>query len=134
MLVRSARSAYGPAQRSAVQLRQEWVMLEPQPMFAARPLHPRKRTSVDHFVMSQKCQHGTHALQQAELFDQLTGAAAQRDRGSKAERLCDLEVDGKSDRKTQNAICVTSRSRRSQPVTRQSNSLAREVKTSLRAD
>jgi len=92
----------------------------------------------NHFPMMQTSmsgygQHRTHALQQAELFDQFTGAAARRDRGVRPSAL-DLEVDGKSDRKTQNAICVTSRSRRSQPVTRQSNSLAREVKTSLRAD
>src|SRR5262249_12316715 len=30
------------------------VKLGPQPMFAARPLHPRKRTSADRLVMSQK--------------------------------------------------------------------------------
>src|SRR5215510_6642018 len=38
--------------------------LGPQPMCAARPLHPRKPTCRACLVMSQKCQHRTLATQQ----------------------------------------------------------------------
>jgi hypothetical protein len=49
------------------------------------PNCPRKRKSIRPLAMSQKCQK--------QSFDQLVGAAKQRQRDGQAERLGGLEVD-----------------------------------------
>jgi hypothetical protein len=57
-------------------------------MSAARPLFPRKRTSIRDLAMSHSCQEATYAPQQtASLFDQLVGAQQERFRDREAERL-----------------------------------------------
>jgi hypothetical protein len=56
-------------------------------MFAARPLHPPKRICRPRLVLSQKGHFRTHARSKTGLFDQLIGAAAQRERYGDAERL-----------------------------------------------
>src|SRR5260221_2922535 len=66
-------------------------------MSAARPLFPRKRTSIRDLAMSHLCHERTHALQQARcigwLFNHLVGTDEQRGREGDAQRPGGLEVE-----------------------------------------
>src|SRR6266481_8842740 len=62
-------------------------------MSAARPLFPRKQTSIRDLAMSHSCQKATFALQQIFLFDHLVGEREQIRWNFHSERLCRLEID-----------------------------------------
>src|SRR6266446_3192786 len=63
-------------------------------MSAARPLFPRKRTSIRDLAMSHSCQEATYAVQKkALLFDHLVGTREHGRRNVEIERLRSLEVD-----------------------------------------
>jgi hypothetical protein len=65
-------------------------------MSAARPLFPRKRTSIRDLAMSHSCHKPTHAPQQtAPLFDHLIGGHLHNQRHREAERLGRLKIDDK---------------------------------------
>jgi hypothetical protein len=51
-------------------------------MSAARPLFPRKRTSICDLAMSHSCQNLTHALQQARLYSITSSARASTEVGT----------------------------------------------------
>jgi hypothetical protein len=63
-------------------------------MSAARPLFPRKRTSICDLAMSHSCQLRTHAPQQIPcLFDHLVGAREQHRRDFETKRPGGRQID-----------------------------------------